>query len=206
MLLLFYYQKRSANKANNYMKTTINTAIVLTLFTISIVFNQQVFAQSKLPINEKVTLNGYYNTYDTNYIYKYDKNDTNTTVDILVFLNATNIFYNGHAVSSERPDFNWEFFKRNAKRRIGSYSILDDSLYVSVNTAFAGPSNMIRYFRANYSGYILNKDTIIGWKMIPPYPKVKLRFNEHFYEDTIPKTLFFVPHKKVEQLQQYIKQ
>ncbi|MEO6189062.1 MAG: hypothetical protein ABIO44_00570, partial [Saprospiraceae bacterium] len=54
---------------------------------------------------------------------------------------------------------------------------------------------------ANFKGYIKNRDTIIDWKMVAPFPKkVNLKWNEIFTQNKLPKTLYFMKNNAIRAL------
>jgi len=68
------------------------------------------------------------------------------------------------------PDRNYASF--------GAYRLSHDTIDCYVFTGFAGVSRSVRTFIAHYTGLLKHGDTITGWRMIPPYPKVRTDLND----------------------------
>lgn len=55
-----------------------------------------------------------------------------------------------------------------------------------------------QYRLVHYRGILKNRDTIVQWQMVPPYPKVNMKWNkERFDLLCTPKTLHFFESKKL---------
>ncbi len=90
-------------------------------------------------------------------------------------------------VSSPCGAWSWDK-KMNAK---SIFTVHNDTVYAYCSKEYFIPGMIIKAYYVNYSGVIKNKDTILNFRMVPPYPEVNLKFNECFYIDTIPRTLKF---------------
>lgn len=55
----------------------------------------------------------------------------------------------------------------------------------------------LKTFTAHFEGTIKNRDTILDWKMVPPYPKAPKKFNNDFKELLKPKLLYFIESKEL---------
>lgn len=133
-------------------------------------------------------------------------NEMCQTIDMLIFLDEERVCYDHNKCYSGMPDFQCEFFTHDAKKVTGHYKIVGDSIYADVTTRFRKNGYKNEYLQTHYSGYIKNRDTILGWKIVPPYPKVSVRFNNDYVKDTAPKTLYFVKYERVAEVDDILKQ
>jgi hypothetical protein len=125
--------------------------------------------------------------------------------NFLVFLENDRVYLNSHRLWSDTPSFNEDFFIDFTKFAIGSYTIKGDSIYATIPTSFYISGMRSKYLPAHYHGYIKSRDSIIGWRMVAPYPKFNHKLNREFDLDTIPRNLHFVSYQRVKQLEQYVK-
>jgi hypothetical protein len=184
--------------------------IILFLFAFilpSVEYSASFYKEDGLMNTPNIRLDGFYNTFDTSFSVNCGKRayERYTTKDIVVFLRDNQVFYNGRMGSYSMPDFQNGYLQREGPKMIGTYRIKGDSLYATIPTQFLLHAQRYEYFSAHYVGFIKNEDTILSWKMVPPYPKIKLKFNEFFHVDTTPKMLYFVKYDKVKELEQYMK-
>lgn len=161
---------------------------------------------SFVPIEDDTSMlrfDGIYSDYDT-----VSSPDDHTQkiigTEFVAFLKDSHIFYSGEGVSGIYPDFQG-FFKTNGPNLTGTYHISNDTLYATISTLFFKRGMRFTFLDANYVGYIKNKDTISAWKMVPPYPKMNLRLNEHFENFTRPRDLHFVKYEQVKELEEITK-
>src|SRR5690606_5985067 len=124
------------------------------------------------------------------------------TYHSLVFLRNNRTFYFSRAGTRDNRPFKKDFYNNSMLKESGTYKIIEDSIHATISTMFFAAGNRLIYLKANYIGYMKNRDTILGWKMIPPYPKIKLRFNEFFPEDTTAKMLYFIKNDAVGALEE----
>lgn len=162
-----------------------------------------IYAIAQVKNNKQLSFDGLYNTYDTSRMNCGDKTSEHyTTYHFLIFLKGETIFYTNILGTLDNAPFKREFYKRFKPDELGSYKIVGDSLYATIPSYFALSGMRLRLFDAHYAGYIKNSDTIVGWKMIPPYPKVKPRLNDYFKTDTAPKMLYFIKNDAVNALEE----
>lgn len=140
----------------------------------------------------KIRFDGYYSAYDS-----FSKNsfiNTNPpciSLYPLVFIKKNRLFFLGTCVTYDAFQ-RCDFYKKIKTNYIGNFVIKGDSIFAYTPTEFNVWGMRGKPYYTNYSGYLKNSDTIINWRMIPPYPNVDLRFNECFYNDTIPRKLSFI--------------
>jgi hypothetical protein len=151
----------------------------------------------------RLNFDGFYSSHDTSLMACEKKaNELYKVVNPIIFMATGRVFYDNHGVSYGLPDFNVEYYQH---RGVGDYYIINDSVFAKIPSAFAIGGMRMRLFEANYIGYIKNKDTIIGWKMVAPYPNVKSKLNNYFIRDTTPKTLYFIKYDGVKYINHHMK-
>lgn len=179
----------------------MKTKFSIILFTFFILVGGQTISSSK-PKQIAIRTDGLYSTYDTSSSRCGKAHDIYKVVHEIVFLNDSDIFYNSRMVSYSLPNYYYRFYELSAALRIGKYKIVGDSVFANIPTQFYKRGNIIKYANANYSGYIKNRDTIVGWRIVPPYPDINMKFNDDvFPSDTTPKMIYFVKHDGVKDLQ-----
>lgn len=153
----------------------------------------------------KIKFNGYYNILDTVLIkdvrrgdYGKRNCDIYKTINLKVFGKTKNIF-NSYRDTKDNSAFSCEFYKEEFERYklynidYEKFIIKNDSIYTySLQLITVGAGQRVPVY-CNYRGFVKNRDTIIDWKVIPPYPKDFTKFviekNKDLFE---PKTLYFV--------------
>lgn len=152
-----------------------------------------------------IRFDGLYNTFDTSMLHCGKRAyEQYTTSNSIVFLMNNNMFHNSRLVSYGMPSVYNESIERRGSKSIGKYKIIGDSIYATIPTQFARANERVIFKDANYSGYIKNKDTILGWRIVPPYPDIKLKYNRNFAYDTMPKMIYFIKYDKVRELERFV--
>lgn len=149
--------------------------------------------------------------YDGMYFIKYNNasfginqssSDSFLTTCFLVFLKNGRAFYNNHtSMWNDVPEFTCGLFKIMGTRAVGDYVIVGDSVYATIATSFFCAGMRRKYYTTHFTGKIKNRDTIEGWKIVRPFPKIRTKFNYFYSSDTLPKTLHFVKYDGVNELQ-----
>lgn len=81
--------------------------------------------------------------------------------------------------------------KGDLARHSGAYEISRDTLKVILIRLFNNNhSQKYKYGICYYQGIIKNKDSIVDWKMVAPFPPFSEEFN-HIEKEKIPSTLIF---------------
>ncbi len=174
--------------------------IVFALFICNLIRFNTVFGQidKKNSAQKKIKHGGIYNTYDTTLLPCGVKRSILYKTDhFIVFLQKSRIYRNG-LVSQSNIFFKDDYYKQNVdSNRLGKYKIKDDTIHAIIPTSFALRGMRMKYFDAYFQGYIKNADTILDWKMVPPYPKVNPKFNDYFTYELTPKLLYFIKNNAV---------
>jgi hypothetical protein len=162
----------------------------------------------------KIRYDGFYNKLDTTIInYECEAkgkryNEIYSSIDLIVFNNKKNIYINGGGTIGKEPStcdyysgiIDWH--KNHNQDPFGSYRIKNDSIYAYVPITLKTWGMIPRIVKCNYRGYIKNRDTIVDWKIIPPYPKGTSKFilenNKDLFQS---QTLYFVKTDAVKCLQ-----
>ena len=187
------------------MKYTLLTSIVLGLIAcntthdapnnmINHVFNNYTIDTCKLRDD------GMYNVYDTTKLHNGNKvNDEFTTSREVVFLKNGKIFKSG-GYSIDSLIYKDEYWVRLSTEYInlwGNYRIINDSIYAYSPFSLSIGGGRFKPFYANFIGYVKNKDTILNWRMVPPYPDVDPEINNYFINDTTPQLLYFIKNNAI---------
>lgn len=147
-----------------------------------------------------IRYDGMYNVYDTSILNSgYKANEKFTTINEVVFLKNGTIFRNGGNSIDSLIFGNdmWILIGTELKHSLGEYLIIGDSIYAYTPFQMSIGGGRFKPFNANFSGYIKNKDTILNWRMVPPYPDVDPKLNNYFVNDTTPRTLYFIKNDAV---------
>jgi hypothetical protein len=169
------------------------------------------FIATNLLDTTKVRYNGYYNkivdtiVYSNGYKYSFPKSVTN---DLIVFNKNKNIYVDDATATKDSLSFNCKYYNEIHNRyklysnKFDTFTIRKDSIYTYFACLITVGAGQRVPINCNFRGFIKNKDTIIDWKIIPPYPKdftksVKER-NKDLFE---PHTLYFVKTDAVKCLQ-----
>lgn len=195
------------------MKYLFFVAIVLTI----LFFHSGSECQQLLPVKNcikihrlyfsdtlKIRFDGFYNTYDTSLNNNgCNRNDVYTSDHLVIFTKEDRIF-RMDGVSIDSIVFTEDYYRNLKPKNIGNYWINGDSIFALVPTALFVRGGRLKLFNAYFSGVIKNKDTLINWKMIPPYPDVKPKWNQYFVSDTTPRMLYFIKTESVRYLDSII--
>lgn len=166
------------------------------------------------PLNvSKIRFDGFYNTLDTVKItYNCDAkgktgNQIYTSINQVILYN-NNIYVSPGGTVDDSPfmceHYKWvaDWNKEHKEEFFGSYTIKNDSIYAYLPVTIKTWGMISRKVKCNYRGYIKNKDTIVDWKIISPYPKGMSKFIRENNKDLFePQTLYFVKTDAVKCLQ-----
>lgn len=153
----------------------------------------------------KIRFDGYYNTLDTLVVkdkrrsdYGKSNSQLYKTIHLKIFGKNKKQFISFDN-TKDNSALTCEFYNKEFDRyklygiKCPKFTIKNDSIYsydIDLITVSAGQRVPVGF---NYRGFVKNRDTIIDWKIIPPYPKDLTKFvlevNKDFFK---PKTLYFV--------------
>lgn len=159
----------------------------------------------------KIRYNGYYNKIvDSLYTFDGLKYSVPRKLanELIVFNKNKNIFIDANESTSDSSSFNCKYYKETHDRynRYGikypKFTIKNDSIYTYHGILITVGAGQRVPVNCNFRGYIKNRDTIIDWKIIPPYPKDFTKFVKEINKDLFePYTLYFVKTDAVKCLQ-----
>jgi hypothetical protein len=140
----------------------------------------------------KIRFDGFYNIYDTTLTHSGNKRNEEYVSDHLVVFTKEDRIFRSSGVSVDSIAFSADYYRNLKPTYFGDYSIRGDSVFAHTPIELFIRGGRLKPFSAYFSGYIKNKDTILNWKMVPPYPDVKPKWNQYFINDTTPKMLYFI--------------
>ncbi len=127
----------------------------------------------------------YHNIRKENYHYPVDnKNGIATSFVDTPFLDQPVFFTKNGVILSrlnltivEESDFEIDSLRDNYKYNSegwGIYSVKDDTIKAIIYVNFTGGGAYARnqFFECNYQGVLKNKDTLLHWQLIEPYPEI----------------------------------
>lgn len=86
---------------------------------------------------------------------------------------------------------------REFPKSVGSYSIIGRTITADVPIGLYVWGMRVKLFEAHFTGTLKNSDTILDWRMVPPYPKAPKKFNGDFKDLIAPKMLYFMESKEL---------
>ena len=88
---------------------------------------------------------------------------------------------------------------------VGTYYVVNDTIFATLPTSLMMVGERRKLILANYRGIIKNRDTIINWQLVPPYPKVNKKHNNDLELLRMPHLLYFVESKELSGLDFYMR-
>ncbi len=141
----------------------------------------------------RIRFDGIYNTLDTSILLSGKKASEHYTSNCLAVFTKNNQAIRIIGATVDNSFKECAFYKKIKKEQIGEYYVKGDSIYACIPTTFVLPGMRYRLYRAFFRGFIKNKDTIINWQMMPPYPVKLSKFvrerNTWLLE---PQSLYFI--------------
>jgi hypothetical protein len=80
---------------------------------------------------------------------------------------------------------------------VGDYVVRKDTIWAKLPVQFYGRGMIPKIYESYFQGEIKNRDTIVNWRMIRPFPKVNRNWNEDFEFLTKPHQLYFIESKEL---------
>ena len=86
-----------------------------------------------------------------------------------------------------------------------NYYIVDSFLHLCRPYVFTVRGGGQKHYIAHFQGEIKNRDTIINWRMVPPFPTIAnskngQRYNNGFKTELKPKLLYFIQSEELSKL------
>lgn len=147
----------------------------------------------------KLKYNGIYNTLDTQILACGQRADKRYTTNSFAFFTRNNRVFREIGVNIDNSFRECEYFRKIQKENYGKYYIQGDSIFARLPTTIILRGMRYKTFVANFSGCIKNSDTIISWKLVPPYPVKFTKFvKEHNKTIIEPQILYFIENNSVD--------
>lgn len=117
-----------------------------------------------------------------------------------IFFLKNNMMALQNALMIDSTDYIYTMKNHGAKEREvmndwGVYTIQNDTLKASLYIIYTGyqfGKGLNQRLLTNFEGYVKNKDTIQGWHMIPPLPKIAIMPNQYEFDFFMkPRDLVF---------------
>ena len=90
---------------------------------------------------------------------------------------------------------------------VGDYVIRNDTIWAKIPIALYGRGMTVLVYETYFQGEIKNRDTIVNWRMIRPFPKAIKSLNEESFEVlTKPHQLQFIESKELSGLDSLYRQ
>jgi hypothetical protein len=86
---------------------------------------------------------------------------------------------------------------RNFTDYVGDYVIRNDTIWAKLPILFNGRGMIPKIYESYFQGEIKNRDTLVNWRMIRPFPKINRNLNEDFEFLTKPHQLGFIESKEL---------
>ncbi len=86
---------------------------------------------------------------------------------------------------------------KKIQESVGLISIENGIIKAHLPTTFYLRGMRQKTFFAYFEGEIKNRDTIVNWRMVEPYPKAPRKFNDDFKELIEPKLMYFIESKEL---------
>jgi hypothetical protein len=159
------------------------------------------FSNQPIEINDtsKIRFDGIYNPLDTSLMYNGEKYNEHYTVANIYFFNRAGLAYNIRGGWVDSSFMECESFKVTRPEKIGAFYIVKDSIFAAIPTTIVRRGMVYRNYIAYFKGRLKNRDTIVDWKIIPPYPVKKSELLKHQNKDLLePRTLYFIKNDAVD--------
>jgi hypothetical protein len=117
----------------------------------------------------------------------------------LIFLNRRKALWKSHA----------GFYNYNALRlsgyfnyphstdHIGDYVVRNDTIWAKLPILLSGIGGVLITYEAYFQGKLKNRDTILDWHMILPFPNADKKMNDNFEFFIKPNMLYFMEGKEL---------
>lgn len=150
--------------------------------------------------NFPLRIDGLYSLYDTTMMECGEKvKDHYIIYSPLIFINQNNAIWDnnlGYLDNKALSLNNYEEYPR-FENNVGVFKIRNDTIIAKLPiNLYGGGMRQLKY-EAYFQGVIKNKNTIVDWHIIPPYPKANKRLNDDFQFLKTPHTFHFIEGKEL---------
>lgn len=142
---------------------------------------------------------GFYNTYDISIMPCGEKINQHYTIyaPLIIISNKNAVYQNGADKGNTLSTLDFYSNLNDFSEVVGGYSIKNNTITAHLPLVLFVRGMRTKIFQAHFRGTIKNRDTIINWRMIPPYPDAPKKFNNDFKDLTAPKLLYFIESKEL---------
>lgn len=157
----------------------------------------------------KLRTDGLYSTYDTSVMKSgVRKSDHYRIYAPIYILKGGNAIYLNAGGDKGTSLASITYFQnlKSFKNIVGTYTIENIKIKASLPIQLYVWGMRLKTFTAHFEGTIKNRDTILDWKMVPPYPKAPKKFNNDFKELLKPKLLYFIESNELSGLDSLYRQ
>ncbi len=117
----------------------------------------------------------------------------------LIFINENKAFWHNHIGYFDNQALHLSNYEMLPQFDIfiGDYVIRNDTIIAKLPVILNVGGGGLSTYEAYFEGVIQNSDTIIDWHIIPPYPKVNMKFNNDLHFLKTPHILTFIESKEL---------
>jgi hypothetical protein len=119
------------------------------------------------------------------------------TIIPLIILNNQKAILINEAYSHNATLHLKHYFVHNFTDYVGDYVIRNDTIWAKLPILFNGRGMIPKIYESYFQGEIKNRDTLVNWRMIRPFPKINRNLNEDFEFLTKPHQLGFIESKEL---------
>lgn len=148
----------------------------------------------------KLRTDGLYSTYDTSRMPCGERRMEHYKIFSPIYiLNDSNAVYlsGGGDMGTSLSSITYFQNLKSFQNIVGTFSIQEEKIKASLPVELYVWGMRLKKFIAHFEGTIKSRDTILDWKMVPPYPKAPKKFNNDFKELLKPKLLYFMESKEL---------
>jgi hypothetical protein len=150
----------------------------------------------------KLSFDGFYNTDDTAICYKGSMKYGIRSIDMYYLSHFFGFYKNGLCFASmgtfkDKAEANslcvYNRYTEEQNKLFsewGAYRLYNDTIEILCYRQFNKSGDRPHPYLTHYRGIVKNRDTITDFKMVPPYPPVRAKFNNNF-SDIKPHLLIF---------------
>lgn len=151
----------------------------------------------------KLRFDGYYNPYDTTRGYIGNAPIGERITDMYYLTNFFSFYKNGLCLAKmgsyrDGAEVNslciYNRFTEEQNKGYsewGAYKITDDTLEILCYRHFSKRGDLLKSYLTHYRGILKGRDSIVDFKMMPPYPHVNAKINDNFAYEIGPQVLIF---------------
>jgi hypothetical protein len=143
-----------------------------------------------------IRFDGLYSLYETS---AGQKGERYKTYSPLIFLNSQKVKWGIYGGSYNFDDLKLSTYRKYpfSANDVGDYVVHDDTIWAKIPVDLYGRGGLMTTYEVYFQGGLKNRDTIVNWHMIPPYPKVRKMEKENFKFLLKPNMLYFIEGKEL---------